>query len=196
MKNFIIAFMIGAISFGSFGCTSSSEGGGVTLVEGLSSGQFQIMTNIVNLGTKFGVGRLISSEKIDTEGRDVLRTVASTLREVAVSPASESVTTVLTNAVASAIDEKYARRDIILKAVKFAEDYVISKGGGFSVIRASDGGWALSYRSQALVLAVADGIEKALRENPGGLMNLRVVPQSTEVVMEEAFRRAEVEANR
>jgi hypothetical protein len=166
MQKFLIVLMAALMSFVHVGCTTTGEGGGLTQIEDMSEGQFQTVTSIVNLGTKLGIGQLLSRGVIEGDGREILETVATALKEVAEQPASESVATVLSDALGriEAL-QNYANRATILTAVQFAENYIL-KRGGFGVVQEANGEFSLSDRSKALVLAVADGIEAALLANP------------------------------
>ncbi len=198
MQKLLIALMTAMLVLIPTGCTTTGEGGGLTPIEEMSEGQFQTVTTIVTLGTKLGVGQLLSSGTIEGEGRDILETVASTLRDVAEQPASESVTTVLSEALSNieALNE-YANRATILSAVRFAEGYIMDRGG-FGVVQTETGEWALSDRSKALVLAVVEGVEAALANNPEPASNSEGAAYrafSVEGIMTESFRRAEIEVN-
>jgi len=188
-------FAIIAVSLiGLIGCTST---GGVSAIEDLSESRFSILTRVVETGTKFGISQLISSGTVDAEGRAVLSDVSTSLRGVVTQPASETVGTIISDTLERIESlQQYSNSSVIMTAVRFAENYILQRGG-FGVIETESGTFILSERSQALILVIADGIDAALDQDVGeGMRSRGIMSFDTNDVMEASFRRAEVEVTR
>lgn len=198
MKNVLLALMLFAALFIPVACTTTSSGGGLEVIENLSEERFDQVARYLKIGVSFGVGQLLDRDIVKASDRWVLETVSTTLRDVADGPASQSVGNLLTDALGRVEEiQEYAKAEYIIAVLAVAENFILDRGG-FGVVQQSDGTWALSDRTKALLLALADGIDEALAANqvsedelsPGALRSLRGPAPTPEDNANSAFMRA------
>ncbi len=139
---------IGCIALASIllGCvTTTQQTRGIQFIEQLDQNEFNLFVAEMKLIISVGSSELVNHKVVKVED---LHALANTIESIANNPVSDSAKLVL---------RKLVSDKAIIDLLKIAE-LEIRRHGGFSVVKQSDGTFALSDRSKAILLGIVDGL--------------------------------------